>query len=414
MLTGLRVLDLTDSRTYLAGRILADLGADVIKIEPPGGDKGRFHNDKTRPGKTSISANWFVLNLGKRSVTLNIEDNDGRTIFKNLTRNADIIIESFRTDYMKNIGLGYDVLRQINPKVILTSITPFGADGPYSKYKGPEIATTAMSGFMFLTGAADRTPLCINFPISYAMASVHAVFSSLIALYSRQNTGFGQSIDVSARECPISTCGYALPTWDLNHILIERAGDLWVRVNLDGEKVTQKVLWPCKDGIVAFMIMGGARGAKSNSNLTKWMDEEGMSDDFLRSIDWFKLDFATMVSQEFNDRLAAAIERFFMAHTKQQLAEEAQTREILLQIAADADDVYNSQQLAERDFWANMVYPGLNMPVRCPGPFARSSIKPLTVASGAPLPGEHNWDIYERELKLSPDELTELEKRKVI
>lgn len=173
LLDGYRVLDLTDEKGLLCGRMLADLGADVIKIEKPGGDparfRGPFYKDDPHPEKSFY---WFALNLNKRSVTLDVETADGRDIFNRLVKTADFVIESFPPGHMKDIGLGYEALEKINPRVILTSITPFGQTGPYKDWKASELVAWAMGGFMFLCGDADRAPVQIACPQSYFHAGV--------------------------------------------------------------------------------------------------------------------------------------------------------------------------------------------------------------------------------------------------
>lgn len=415
MLTGYRVLDLTDHRGYLAGRVLADLGADVILVEPVRRDSagltGSFNYVKLHP---ELSAIWLAYNSGKRCVTLNLESNEGKDIFLRMATKADFVLESFSPGYMENIGLGHDVLREVKPEIIVTSISPFGQNGPYRKYKGPELVATAMSGFMFLTGYPDGPPLQVSFPLAYGLASIHAALASLIALYHRRRTGQGQHIDVAARESAICICGYALPTWDLNKVLIERSGNLWSRVNLQGEKITQKVLWSCKDGMIAFMVMGGDRGAKSNINLVKWMAEEGMADDFVLSVNWDSLDFASMISQNFQDRLSGVIEAFFMSHTKRELGEGAKKREILLQIVNAGADICIDQQLSHRNYWVEAPHPSSGKSVRFPGPFVKAFEKPLKQGARAPLRGEHNQEIFGLELGLSIEQMDDLKGRQII
>ena len=139
MLTPYRILDLTNERGYICGQLLGDLGADVIKIEKPGGDPGRsigpFFHDIPDPEK---SLYWFSFNTNKRGITLDIETVDGQEIFKRLVRDADIVIESFDPGYMDKIGLGSPVLNQVNPRMIMTSITGFGQTGPYKDFKAPD------------------------------------------------------------------------------------------------------------------------------------------------------------------------------------------------------------------------------------------------------------------------------------
>jgi len=197
-------------------------------------------------------------------------------------------------------------------------------------------------------------------------------------------------------------------------VLIERSGNLWSRVNLQGEKNTQKVLWPCKDGMIAFMVMGGDRGAKSNISLVKWLAEEGMADDFILSIDWASLDFASMISQNFQDRLSGVIGAFFMSHTKRELGEGAKEREILLQIVNAAADICVDQQLNYRNYWAEARDPSSGKNVRIPGPFVKAFGKPLRQGARPPLQGEHNQEIYGLELGLSIEQIEDLKGRQII
>ena len=197
-----RVLDLTDNRGWLCGKILADLGMDVIKIEPPGGDPGRlqgpFYKDDPDPEK---SLNWWAFNTSKRGITLDIRTDEGRTALLDLSARSDIVIESFEPGYMKKLGLGYDELSMTNPGIIMISITGFGQDGPYAGLNAPDIVVAALGGYMNLTGDPDRAPLRNSIPQQYLHASNDAAAATLIALWHRERTGKGQWVDISAHEC---------------------------------------------------------------------------------------------------------------------------------------------------------------------------------------------------------------------
>ena len=154
-----RVLDLTDEKGWFCGKILGDLGADVIKVEKPGGDPARntgpFYHDIIEPEK---SLYWMALNTNKKGITLDIETPDGREIFKKLLKTADVVIESFAPGYMDKLGLGYSELSKINPGIILTSVSGFGQEGPYRDYKAPDIVVRALGGLIYTVGEADRPP----------------------------------------------------------------------------------------------------------------------------------------------------------------------------------------------------------------------------------------------------------------
>jgi len=160
-----RALDLTNWEGFFCGKLLADLGFDVIKIEKPGCPSpeiiGPFFRDRLGP---EFNLYNFAYNANKRGITLNIETCDGQDIFKDLLKKADVVIESFPVGYLDEMGLGYNSLRNVNPRIIMCSITPFGSTGPYKDYKSSEIINMAMSGVMNLSGDPDRAPVMVSIP----------------------------------------------------------------------------------------------------------------------------------------------------------------------------------------------------------------------------------------------------------
>jgi len=179
MLTPYRVLALTDEKGLMCGKIMGDLGADVIKIEKPGGDPARnigpFYQDKIDPEKSLF---WFTLNTSKRGITLDIETTDGQDIFKRLLKTADFVVESLPPGHMDKLGLGYSALEKLNPGIIMISITPFGQTGPYKDFKGPDMVMWAMGAgpFMRTFDSADREPFRVSHHSqSYFHAGTEAV-----------------------------------------------------------------------------------------------------------------------------------------------------------------------------------------------------------------------------------------------
>ena len=160
-LNGVKVLDLSeDIAGSFCARLLADYGADVLKLEPPGGAAlrrmGPFFHDDPHPEKSLF---FLVLNLNKKGATLNLATSTGQAILQQLSQHVDVIVESFRPGYLASLGLGYDTLEQLNPSLIMTSITPFGQDGPYSQYLGEEVVSYAMGMIMSISGIQGREPL---------------------------------------------------------------------------------------------------------------------------------------------------------------------------------------------------------------------------------------------------------------
>ena len=280
LLDSLRVLDLTDHKGFFCGKILADLGADVIKIEKPGGDPARhlgpFYGNAPDPEK---NLHWFAYNLNKRSITLDIETAEGKTLFKKLVQGAHFVIESYPAGYLDEMGLGYTALSAINPRIIVTSITPFGHTGPYKDYKGSDIVCMAMGGLAYITGNAEDSPLRVSFPQSYLLASAEAAAATMIAHYYRETTGQGQHVDVSIQASVAGKLANAIPTWELSHTVLKREGSYMFG---RGAKLRMRLLWPCKDGYVTFALMGGKLGAKSNEVVARWIVEEGMAPGLLQ------------------------------------------------------------------------------------------------------------------------------------
>ena len=411
LLGSCRVLDLTDDKGFLCGKILADLGADVIKIEKPGGDKARnlgpFYHDASDPQK---SLYWFAYNLNKRGITLNIETGEGRQIFTRLVQTADFVIESFTPGYLDDLGLSYLRLSQTNPRVIVTSITPYGQTGHYKNYKASDIEVMAMGGLMYITGNPDQPPLRISQPQAFLLASAHGAAASMVAHYYRETSGEGQHVDVSAQECVLWEIANTIPLWELNHNILKRAGS-YIAGRWTGTK--QHLLWKCKNGYVLFYILGGAFGVKTNRAIVKWMEEEKIAPDHLKNFNWNAFDMATQ-TQEMQDQIEIHISRLFSKFTKEELYNEALKRGIMLCPVNTSKDTIDNTQLKDRKFWADIYHPELSTYIKYPGAFAKLSETPINIRHRAPLTGEHNQDVYQSELGLSSSELNDLQRRGVI
>ncbi len=411
MLGPFRVLDLTDENGSLCSKILADLGADVIKIEKPGGAKSRDLGPffQSKDGQT-VSLRWFAYELNKRGITLDIGTRDGQQIFSNLVLKADCVIESFPVGYMDELGLGYTALSNINPRLIMTSISPFGQTGPYSHYKASDIVLMAMGGFMYITGNPEKPPLRVSVPQAYLLASAHAASATMVARYYQHISGIGQYIDVSAQQCVLAELANVIPLWDLNQVILKRAGSY---LAARWSNIKQRLLWPCKDGYVIFYVIGGNAGARTNRSLFKWMDEENMSPDQFRNFPWEDLDMAQQ-TQEMQLLMEEPIGKFFLTHTKEELYVEGQKRDIIIGMVSSPKDILNDPQLIARNFWSDIEHKELGVTLRYPGPFFKSSETPITINRRAPSIGEHNSEVYEDELGLSQETICSLKQAGVI
>ncbi|OGQ76798.1 MAG: hypothetical protein A3G94_01620 [Deltaproteobacteria bacterium RIFCSPLOWO2_12_FULL_60_16] len=412
LLSPFRVLDLTDELGFLCGKILGDLGADVIKIERPGGDAARgigpFFHGRPDPEK---SLYWFGFNNNKRGVTLNLESPRGRELFSRLAGGADFLIESFVPGYLDGLDLGYAALSRKNPRLVHTSITPFGQTGPYSRFLASDIEILAMSGCMSLTGDPERPPLRASFPQSYHWTGSYAAAGTLMAHLHRQRSGEGQQVDVSAQACLLWAFSHAHVFWDLNRHLEKRAGSFMTGRSITGAKM--RVFWPCKDGYLNFIIYGGEAGRRTNHALVEWMDSKGTAPEFLKNKEWKTFNIAA-VTQEEIDQMEEPIARFFEQVTKKEFLEQVIQREMLGYPVAAVQEIFDNPQLEARQFWQSLEHPELGTSIVYPGGFAKFSDAPCRIWRRAPLIGEHNEEIYCGELRLKKDDLAKLKKDGVI
>ena len=413
MLAPYRVLDLTDEKGLYCGQLLGSLGADVIKIERPGGDPSRnigpFYHDIPDPEKSLF---WYAFNTNKRGITLNIETADGKEIFNKLVTTADVVVESLPPGYMDELGLGYSELEKINPGVVMTSITPFGQTGPYKDYKASDLVCWAMGGLLAQTGDPDRPPVRmshINF--AFLMGSMDAAWSTAIALYWRGSSGRGQQVDVSIQESIAKTAFLAHENWEVSGREQQRAGSFYSVARSD---VKLRAVWPVKDGYITFLIFGGRWGAThDNPPLTKWIDEEGMADDFLRGIDWANLSWRHK-SQEEVDQIHDYFASFFKTKTKTELLEGALRRRLGVQPICTPTDILSHPQLEARDYWQELEHADLGVTLRYPGRFCLPLETPCKLWRRAPLIGEHNQEIYQKEIGLSNEKLVTLKQGGII
>jgi benzylsuccinate CoA-transferase BbsE subunit len=419
MLSPYRVLDLTNERGWFCGKLLGDLGADVIKIEKPGGDPARgigpFYHDVPDPEQ---SLYWMAFNINKRGITLDIETTDGQKIFTSLVRTADFILESFDPGYMDELGLGYSVLSDINPGIIMTSITSFGQTGPYRDYKASDIVVWALAGEGYVTGDADRAPLMPSFPIAYLCGAMHAAIGTLVALSHRNITGEGQHVDCSTQ---LSLAWAPGPEgdalWSENRNIVKRSGSVWLRaqtgVGREVNYISIPLIYQCKDGSVRFFPFVEVGMLPSTRAMTQWVIDEGMASETLKHVEWSTFNWQT-VTQDTVDEITQSFSRFFLIHTKAELWEGAQERGIQLYSLHSPKDMLEFPQLIFREYWEEVQHPELGTTLTYPGAFAKLTEAPCRIRCRAPLIGEHNEEIYIKESGLSKQQLLLLKQAGVI
>jgi crotonobetainyl-CoA:carnitine CoA-transferase CaiB-like acyl-CoA transferase len=412
MLSPYRALDLTDEKGLLCGKVLADLGADVIQVEKPGGNPARsippFFKDEVDPEKSLF---WLAFSAGKRSITLNLDTEAGKEIFKRLAKTADFIIESFPAGYLEKIDLGYEVLNKTNPHLIMASITPFGPTGPYKDYKSGDLVASAMGGMVGCTGEPDRAPVRISVDQAYSQASIHAAVGLLLALRDRTITGQGQRVDVSMQASIVRTLHTQLPYWEYSNRIVQRSG---IRRFRGG--VSTREIWPCRDGFVSWMFFGGAVGTQHMRIMVEWIEGKGMAGSLSAEVqDWAALDLTKVSSEKINS-WEKIIGDFFLAHTKRELYEEALEKRIPLTPLNDISEVVEDEQLAARGFWVDVDHAELGTSIRYPGFLFQTTEEKCIpkIRRRAPFIGEHNTEIYIGELDLSKDEFNSLQRDGII
>lgn len=404
-LGGIRVIDLTDLKGAYCTKLLADLGADVIRIEPPGGDTlrrlGPFYKDDFHPEKSLLH---FFLNTNKRGVTLNLSTEDGKEIFRRLASRAQIVVESFPPGYLESLGLGYRSLSEKNPGLVFTSITPFGQDGPYRDFKGSDMICWAMGGLMYLGGFPDRPPVQGYEYMAYKTGSLHAAVATLIALYHRETTGEGQYVDVSIQECVAQAMENAAQYYDLEGVVRRRQGLRQIEAGAG--------IYPCKDGFVYMVV--ALRGALMRwDELVDWLIEEGAPNaDRLRDPKWKNKEWRRTeeAQKEFYD-IFTAFSRF---HTKLELYDKAQARGISLSPVCTIGDLFDNAQLKARQFFKEVEHPELGVKLIYPGPPYLLEKTPCRIRRRAPLIGEHNMEVFHDELGIPKKHLEALIAAEVI
>jgi crotonobetainyl-CoA:carnitine CoA-transferase CaiB-like acyl-CoA transferase len=405
-LEGLRVLDLADESGFLCGRALADLGADVVKVEPPGGDPGRRVPPfaENRP-EYEGSLTWLAGNVNKRGITCNLEAESGRVLLRRLADRADVLVETFPPGYLEERGLDYEVLAATNPRLILTSITPFGLDGPLAQCTASDLEITAASGALWLAGEPEQPPVRSSLPQSPGWSGMAGAMGTLMAVLARDVTGRGQVVDVSAQASMIAAISHAPIFWDLLGEEQYRSGPYLVGRSVTGARFRN--IWPCQDGYVTFALYGGPAGRATAKSLVAWMDERSGAPEVLKQVDWDAFDVNTVAPDTVRE-IEEAIGPFLLGLTKAEFFEAVVHRNMLGYPVATVDDIWRDEQLRARQFWQITEAPWDGGTLPFPGSFALfDGVRP-PIRRTAPHIGEHNLEVYGGELGLTVDEIVAL------
>lgn len=417
-----RVLDLTDHRGLLAGRMLAQLGADVIQVEPPGGSPARQvgpFDDAAPPDLRSMY--WAAFAACKRSITCDLDTPKGRALFLRLVEKADFVIESEAPGAMAARGLDHAQLRAVNPAIIHVSITPFGSTGPKAGWADSDLVLWASGGPLLQTQEADRPPLRISVPQAYLHAAGDAAGGALVAHFARVRSGEGQHVDISVQQSVAQATLSSILASAIGHenftLRVEPKSKTRKTLDLSGSGArTRRSKWPVRDGLVEMHLALGPAAGRFTNNFFAWMRDEGGCDDTLASWDWVTLPArieADEITEEDLEEVRGLVGRFLATRTKAELAEVAMRRKLLLAPVATTEDLANSPHHAERGFFEN-VTDAAGRSIRLPGAFALGVPNAFVPMRAAPLPGEHDEAVYVGLLGLSAQELAALREEGVI
>ena len=379
MLSPYRILDLTDERANLTGLLLAQLGAEVIAVEPVGGVRSRslgpFRNDE--PGTESSLTHW-AWNRGKKSVIGGIPD------IERLASTADIIVDC---GVFESLDLA--ALRAENPSLITITISAFGATGPKSDWLATDLTILASGGQLGLTGDPDRAPLQVGaVPQGWLHGALEAAEAATIALVERSKSGWGQHIDVSAQQAVTQCTQTMLMTTAVGAPLVARAGG-----GIKAGEYVLRTVYPAADGYVSITFMFGEMVGPFSRRLMEWVYEEGFCDEATRDqnwIDFFTLIYTGQADPEGLNRAQDAIAAFTATKSKAELMAGNYDRRLLIAPVATTQDLVESEHLAAREFFENVPEFGCAFP----GRFAKANV-PLTVLGPPPTLGEHTEEVNE-------------------
>ncbi len=387
MLSPYRVLDLTDVRGQLAGMILGDLGADVIRVEPPEGSAARGVGPLETGGEESErSLSFAAFNRNKRSIVLDLAADGGRARFLELVATADFVLDSGPPSLLDSLGLEPARLREVNGELVQVRITPFGSDGPRADWPAADLTLAALAGPMSVQGDRDRAPVRLSVPQAWRHAGAEAAIAALVGHARVRTTGRGVFVDVSA-QCALSwTMLNAMTAAPIQGFDYQRDGSV-----LQIGPRWLPLVHPAKDGHVVALGLGAL-----TQKLIPWLEKEGIVDRaWIERETWKSYDYRIFRGGEFAiplEELTETLNRFFARKTKHELFLPGLEIGATIAPVARIDDLLDFDQLADRNYFRELDLPSGSR-ARVPGPFARLSKTPVEIRRRAPRLGEHTDEI---------------------
>jgi crotonobetainyl-CoA:carnitine CoA-transferase CaiB-like acyl-CoA transferase len=408
---GLRVLELANETGQFCGKLLGDLGADVVKIEPPGGEPcrrvGPFVDDVPHPDR---SLSFWYYNTSKRGVTLNLETADGRELFHRLADDADVVLETFRPGHLASLGLGDGALRERNDGLIVCSLTPFGQSGPWRDYVSSDLGHMAAGGEMASSGydeadVPDAPPIAPGGGNAWHMGCHFAAIAIMAALVHRTVSGHGQYIDAAIHDACALTTEAAIANWIYRGEVLRRQTGRHHAANPG-----PRTQFRAKDGVYVCALLGGRLNPRFIGELADLLDGYGMAAD-LRDP---KYKDPAVVTENATHIIEGVVAGFIASVPAEEAYHAAQSKGFTWGAVRAAEQLLDDPHLDDRGFWKRVEHPELGRSFVYPGEAAIYSDSPWRISRRAPLIGEHNAEIYSSELGLSPGELGVLAENRVI
>jgi benzylsuccinate CoA-transferase BbsE subunit len=410
-LAGLRVLELADEKGQFCGKLLGDLGADVVKIEPPGGERcrhvGPFLDDIPHPER---SLYFWYYNTSKRGITLNLETADGRRLFARLAATSDVILETFRPGLLVSLGLGHEALREQNSRLIMCSLTPFGQTGPWRDYLSSDLLHMAAGGEMASCGYDDADvpnapPIAPGGGNAWHMGCHFAYMAIMAALVYRTVSGQGQYIDASIHEACALTTEAAIANYVYRGEVLRRQTG---RHHAAGP--TPRTQFRAKDGTFVCALVGGRLNPKFVRDLAELLDSYGMAGDLQDP----KYQNQAVITENTSHIIDDLIANFIASLPAEEVYHAAQERGFTWGAVRAPEALLDDAHLHDRGFWKQVEHEELGRSFIYPGEAAIYNGSPWRISRRAPLLGEHNAGIFCDELGLSREELTVLAESRVI
>ncbi len=399
-LEGLVVLDLT--RVYAGpycAMVLADMGAEVIKIERPEvGDDVRHIPPwfQDTPGLEN-SGYFLFINRNKKGITLNIQHPKGQAILREMVKQADVLLENYAPRVMRGLGLGYDALSQLNPRLIYCSICGYGHTGPYSNRPAYDIVAQSTGGIAAMTGDPSGPPTRVGTSLGDVNAGIHAAFGIMCAAFAREKTGEGQWVDISQQDCIFGILEAAVVTRSLTGINPGRLGSRH-------PNVSPYDILPCKDGYVCY---AGYKQEHWTRTCAYFGNPDLPNDSRIDTIS------KRVDGERYDTLIRPVLESWFANYTREELARIGEQLQVPLAPVLDVADCMHDPQLNSRQMIVEVQHPIMGR-VKLSGNPVKLSKTPGAVECAAPLLGQHNEEVYGRFLNYTPADLKQLQTEGVI